>query len=191
MIPLTSTLSSPSWPIVKRVGLGAVVLVTLSVAGRLFIQIEHDGGTRWLVFILCVVAALQAGLSRQYLLAIACYTLLICYWLLFIIASGALSLFGSALLATALCAASIWLSRLWQHVNDIALPAVILCGGIITSSYLPASLIVSTTVAIVPFVLLLPLTLTKERCSHFQYLTLLGIMVLAAWSVTSSAILFT
>lgn len=154
-------------------------------------QIEPDGGTRWLVFVMCGIAIAQITLARQYLLGIACYALLISYWLLFVVVSGGLSPLVAALIGGFLSGVAVWQGSGHSLSDDIVLLSVLLGGSLITSSYIPASLIASTTVAIVPFVLLLPLILTRERCSQFQYLTLLGIVVLAAWSITSSAILFT
>lgn len=170
----------------------AVFLILSTIgAGRLFIAVERDGITRWLIFILCIVAILQMTVYRQPLLAISCYLVLICYWLLFLVANGGIALFAAAVIGGALGGCAVWFNHLWQNKTAVALIVAIVGCGIVTSSYVPTSLIVSTTVAVAPVLLLLPLVLTRERCSNAQYLTLLFILVLAAWSVTSSAILFT
>jgi|GEM_PF-4145885 len=186
-----SILSSPNWQRFIRRTVSVILLVSLVVAGRLFLQLENDGSTRWLIAGLCIIATLQLLLLNQPLLGISCYIVLTCYWLLFIVASGSLPLFASAALAGLLGGCVVWQSRLWRRPEDISLITIIFGCSVVTSSFVPASLIVSTTVAVVPFVLLLPLVLTREHCSRIQYLTMLGIIILAAWSVTSSAILFT
>lgn len=168
-----------------------IVGVTTVVATRTFMAIEQTSSVRWLVIGILGAALVEIILAKRYLLAIATYAVLVSYWLFFVVANGGLPLFIAAAVSMLLCGGAVWLSQLTTKPSDIVLVVAVIGSGFVTSSFVPASLIVVTTAAIIPFALSLPLILTKEQCTNLQYLGLLAIILLAGWSVTSSAILFT
>lgn len=189
--PSISTSSSPNWQQIVRPLTGLIIAGVTLIAARSFLALEHNGATRWLIICMCVIALLEAALGRRYLLAISTTAVITSYWALYAVASGSLPVAYAAIGYALFCSIVVWQSSLLHQRSDGVVLIAIAAASFVTSSYIPSSIIVSTAVAIIPFVLLLPLVLTKERCTATQYGIMLGLLLIAAICMTSSAILFT
>ncbi len=189
--PSISTSSSPNWERTVRPLTGVVIASVTLIAARSFLLLERNSTTRWLIICMCVIALLEAAVGRRYLLVISTTAVITSYWALYAVASGSLPVTYAAIGYALFCSVVVWQSSLLHKRSDRVVLIAIAAASFVTSSYIPSSIIVSTVVAIIPFVLLLPLVLTNEECTVAQYGTMLGLLLIAAICMTSSAILFT